>query len=43
MKRGAKRFYESVYVGETDDGYSVRLDGKPINLINPEALKKKSG
>jgi len=30
VKRGAKRFYESVYVGETDDGYSVRLDGKPI-------------
>ena len=30
MKRGTKRFYETVYVGETDEGYSVRLDGKPI-------------
>jgi chaperone required for assembly of F1-ATPase len=30
VKRGAKRFYTTVYVGETDEGYAVRLDGKPI-------------
>ncbi len=30
MKRGIKRFYEQVYAGEVDDGFAVRLDGKPI-------------
>src|SRR5262249_44168322 len=30
MKRGVKKFYEQVYVGEVDDGFAVRLDGKPI-------------
>jgi chaperone required for assembly of F1-ATPase len=30
VKRGIKRFYEQVYVGDADEGYAVRLDGKPI-------------
>lgn len=38
MKRGAKRFYETVAVGAEANGFAILLDGKPIKTPAGNAL-----